>query len=808
VQHGRNNPAVSKHSKALKRKIFAFCLLPFDFRVAALGGAAMMLLVAKPSVAINEPSPSEPNLEIGMGESFTKVGFLASREEGRGDAGTRGRGESFSPKLTGSTDAGTWKGEDGSMRIPSVTATSDRQEEKKSESTVAEKSHWLAQMPSSPNGVMFPQPEIIIKSNGTPTPDILQPTVQAAPTLPRAVAPPVGDMAISNIDASFDKIDLGTTAIVPRLVLRQAPAREVLAVLARYAGMNVVFLDDAGTAGANEQQNGQQNGQAAPTQAGGPAISLDLQNEPVQEVFNSVLMVSGLKANRRGQTIFVGSRLPDAARRLVNRSIRINQAKAEDVAGYLSLQGAQTNVLIPSTRTTTRDTQTGLVTEEITEPKIVPLIVEQTNSQASGALPLAGLLVSADTRLNSVNLVGEPRLVEMATSLITQLDARRRQVAVNVKVVDVNLLNTQNTSSSFSFGVNDSFFVQDQGTAILRFGTASPVTGETLNSATGQVSNPPVIQNPFSGSPIFLNPNAFVPILGTSPGNTIIDSRTGQIFVGPQGSASFFQPNAAVSTNPLSAGFTNITPATNNVITINPDGTTSIAQGALGTATAALASLFQYPKQFLAKLQAQIVSGNAKILTDPTLVVQEGQEAQVKLTQQVVSSVNTQVDPLSGVRTTTPVISDAGLTLGVNVQRIDDNGFVSLSVTPVVSAPGQTLEFDSGNGARNTLTLLNSRALQSGLIRLRDGETLVLSGIIQESDRSTVSKVPILGDIPILGALFRSNTDTTDRKEVIILLTPQMIDDNPGSPYGFNYAPGRDASQMLQQQGFPTQRLP
>jgi type IV pilus assembly protein PilQ len=71
-----------------------------------------------------------------------------------------------------------------------------------------------------------------------------------------------------------------------------------------------------------------------------------------------------------------------------------------------------------------------------------------------------------------------------------------------------------------------------------------------------------------------------------------------------------------------------------------------------------------------------------------------------------------------------------------------------------------------------------------------------------------VSKVPILGDIPILGALFRSNTDQSDRKEVIILLTPQMIDDNPLSPYGFNYTPGRDASQILQQQGFPTQRLP
>ena len=53
-----------------------------------------------------------------------------------------------------------------------------------------------------------------------------------APTLPRAIAPPVGDMAISNIDAGASEIDLGSSAVVPRLVLREAPAREVLAVLA------------------------------------------------------------------------------------------------------------------------------------------------------------------------------------------------------------------------------------------------------------------------------------------------------------------------------------------------------------------------------------------------------------------------------------------------------------------------------------------------------------------------------------------------------------------------------------------------
>jgi type IV pilus assembly protein PilQ len=219
----------------------------------------------------------------------------------------------------------------------------------------------------------------------------------------------------------------------------------------------------------------------------------------------------------------------------------------------------------------------------------------------------------------------------------------------------------------------------------------------------------------------------------------------------------------------------------------------------------ALPGLFQYPQRFLMTLQASIQTGNAKILTDPSLVVQEGQQATVKLTEKVLESVRTEVDPLSGVRTTTPVLADAGLTLAVNVDQVDDNGFISLSVSPTVASPGSPIRFDSGGLTVNTLTPLIRRELTSGLIRLRDGQSLILSGIIQERQQSSETKVPILGDIPILGALFRSRTNRNDRSEVIILLTPKIIEDTATSTLGINYQPGQDAAEMLQRQGFPVQ---
>jgi type IV pilus assembly protein PilQ len=682
-------------------------------------------------------------------------------------------------------------------------------------------------MPAPPNGVMVPNPEIIIKSNGTPNPTIITPTMPMAPTLPRAVAPPVGDMSISNVNSSYDPIDLGPSGrtIIPRLVLRQAPADEVLKVLARYAGVNLVSIDGAG--GAEPA-----NGAVPPVQGsagvstGNTNISLDIENEPVENVFNSVLMASGLKASRRGNTIFVGKQLPQEARNTITRTIRLNQALAFDAATFLSTQGAQTYAYRQSETVATEvgeDKITRTVKQQT--PKIENIELDETRRKFS---PLNGLSVSADERLNSVTLVGEPRLITLATTLLTQLDARRRQVAVNVKIVDINLNNIQDYNSSFSFGVGDGYFVQDNGAAVMRFGSTAPVSSNTINSATGRVSNPPAIQNPFSDANTFINFNqsTTVPGYGSGDRQVFIDSNgTGSFVIENPTDATFFGRTAGVSNNPFQTGITELTRGTPNINTITRslvdvlDATGNIigqrtvftstaTPGADANATSSLPSYFQYPKKFQAQINAQIQSGNAKILTDPTLVVQEGQKAEVKLTQSVVASINTQVDPLSGVRTTTPVLEDVGLTLVVVVNRIDDNGFISLETIPIVASPGGQQQFESGPGANNTITLINKRTLASGQLRMRDGQTLILTGIISENQQSLTSKVPILGDIPILGALFRSQSDTTNRSEVVIMLTPQIINDNTESQFGYNYTPSKASADYLRQQGFPVQAQP
>ncbi|MEM8719330.1 MAG: secretin N-terminal domain-containing protein [Cyanobacteria bacterium P01_G01_bin.39] len=612
------------------------------------------------------------------------------------------------------------------------------------------------------NDVLIPNPDIVINDNRIE--DIKEQVFQAqedsdnAPaTLPRAVAPPVGDMAVSNINTMPDMVDLGSSATVPRLVMRDAPVREVLSLLARSANLNVVYA-----AGEAETNNDEETG---------PTVSLDLENQPIQEVFNSVLLISGLNANRRGNIIYVGEQLPAQARNLISRTLRLNQVTAENAALYLASQGA-TGKRLTNEVEEIIDPETGRVTQRReTSPELSDLDGGSDDETGTQALMLRGLQISTDERLNAITLVGEPRKVEVATAFITQLDARRRQVAVNVKVLDVNLDNQDIFNSSFSFGVDDTFFSQDGGSAVLNFGdTTPPDNTQVLDS----IFSPTVIPLEVPGAtlePFFDIQDG--PFSDVTPGvNEFTDSLT-----------PFARPNFGTTNNPFQPGLSDVD--------IDDEGAVEFEYS--------LPSLFQFPQKFLAQLEAQIVSGSAKILTDPTLMVQEGQQATVKLAQNIIESVKTEIDSESGFRTITPVIAEAGVVLTVNVERIDDNGFVSMSVSPSVTSVGATQSFDSGGGAVNILNLLSKRELNSGLVRLRDGQTLILSGIIQDSERNDITKVPILGDIPLLGSLFRSSDKTTERAEVIVLLTPEIVEENAG--LASNFSPSKESREVLQREG-------
>ena len=534
--------------------------------------------------------------------------------------------------------------------------------------------------------VLVPNPEVVIDGVPITTPQQFQ---AAPPFLPRAVAPPVGDIAVSDLQPQFDSIDLGTAERVPRLVLRNAPSREVLSLLARAAGLNLVFVD--------------------PDNGEGPLVTLDIQNESVQDAFNSILRITGLDANRVGRTIYVGPDLPASAQNLSVRSLRLNQLNVGEAVNFLVALGAESAIsrerLVTSVNAVSVADGADAVTETqtTTEQRI-----EQQRVEYQDATPIfRGLQVVGEERTNSITLVGSPQLIELATQQLVRLDLRRRQVAVNVQIIDIDLNAINASGTSFSFSIGNTNFTNSGGVGVINFGNNAPASPANIG------------------------------VPGTSP-------------IGIFGAG--------------------------------------VAGGAFNVAT-----------DFLVQLLGTVQNGNAKILTDPTLIIQEGQTATVALTEDVVTSAEATTETTAAGQFTRINFETepAGLILQIDVERIDDNGFVSLSVAPSISSPtGQTFDALPGQPG-GEVNLLAERQLSSGLIRVRDGQTLLLSGIIQETERSSVTKVPILGDLPLLGSLFRSTVNNNSRNEVVVLLTPQILDDSDESIWGYSYTPSEEIQDLI-----------
>ena len=209
----------------------------------------------------------------------------------------------------------------------------------------------------------------------------------------------------------------------------------------------------------------------------------------------------------------------------------------------------------------------------------------------------------------------------------------------------------------------------------------------------------------------------------------------------------------------------------------------------------------QPDNSFYAYLEAQIVSRNAKTLAQPTLLVQEGQKASVETGQDYVVNVERDENGDTGTTTYTYEKETAGLSLGLNVDKIDDNGFVTLNVNPSVSIPVPASQAPGADTGGVQIFNLNKRDLKSESIRLRDGQTLILTGVVSEQQIEEVSKWPILGDLPLLGSLFRSRDSTRLKDELVILVTPRVLDDDQGGVFGYGYRPATQQANQLMQKG-------
>jgi type IV pilus assembly protein PilQ len=145
-------------------------------------------------------------------------------------------------------------------------------------------------------------------------------------------------------------------------------------------------------------------------------------------------------------------------------------------------------------------------------------------------------------------------------------------------------------------------------------------------------------------------------------------------------------------------------------------------------------------------------------------------------------------------------LSTAGLLLGARIEKIDDNGFVSFSLSPSISAV--TDKVPAPPACTSEISILSVRRLDTGVVRVRDGQTLILTGVISDIDVAEVSKWPIFGDLPIVGQFFRASGNRRQKRELVIMVTPRIINDEQGGTFGYGFQSGStETRQFMSQPG-------
>jgi len=175
----------------------------------------------------------------------------------------------------------------------------------------------------------------------------------------------------------------------------------------------------------------------------------------------------------------------------------------------------------------------------------------------------------------------------------------------------------------------------------------------------------------------------------------------------------------------------------------------------------------------VAALQEQ---GDVKVVSQPRVRTLNNQQAIVRVgTERTFFNTTTTIVPVAGgtpiqTVTNTPSTINEGLVLSVTPQ-ISDSGEITMDVSPVLTNITGTDTSPDGLSNAPILDIKQS----STLVRMYDGETIVVGGLIQQSVSATKRSVPLLGDIPGLGRLFSATYDRDVNRELVIFLTPHII---------------------------------
>jgi len=176
----------------------------------------------------------------------------------------------------------------------------------------------------------------------------------------------------------------------------------------------------------------------------------------------------------------------------------------------------------------------------------------------------------------------------------------------------------------------------------------------------------------------------------------------------------------------------------------------------------------------VAQMLATLTHGRAKILNAPIITTTNNVQGQILVDNQIPVTTTTTVVPNGGNTVTNSQITFQDIPTQLSVTpRINSDDSITLPLSLNISTP---LGAVGNSGAQQT----NSQRLQT-VRTVRNGETMVLGGFINDNEQSSRTSIPILGDLPLIGGLFRNRSRTVNNSELLIFVTPTIIGEDLGS---------------------------
>ena len=244
-------------------------------------------------------------------------------------------------------------------------------------------------------------------------------------------------------------------------------------------------------------------------------------------------------------------------------------------------------------------------------------------------------------------------------------------------------------------------------------------------------------------------------------------------------SLGFDQSNGLTTLSPFFIWGNNYTTSVTDSVT-GDDGSTS-------TTTTPTTISKSNNSALVYQLKYLIENNNGRVLTNPKIMVTNGKTAIIDMTSDYVKSVTSQIlqgsdTVTSATQRTYDIGSDEGLLIEI-IPFISPDGYVSMNISPeFATIKSQVYTVNEAGQQELAATLLQRRDLELKNIRIKDGETLVLAGLIKENETQTTSKMPLLSDLPFIGAFFRGSNSMKSREELVIVVTPHIVKDGQDIP--------------------------